>query len=219
MEVAARLPDTVKIDGFDISGDQYAPATSRPKNLHVHIQDCFKPFPAKFIGSFDIVYGRFWLCLVNNPDAAVLLKNMISLLKPGGYLQWLEPLPLSAKAVHPSSKATSAAVDHLAVHWHKPTESKTYDWIEQLPELYREQDLEVIAAERIPMMERLRYFWNISLLAGLEDMAQNTSPKFNRPEDLGKWMAELMEGFSNGSYLDTSFTCVVGKKKEDCANG
>ena len=212
LEVAAQLPDTVRIDGFDISGDQFVPATSRPGNLNLHLQDCFKPFPAEFVSSFDVVHARFWLCLVNNPDAPDLLKNMVSLLKPGGYLQWLEPLALAATAVHPFAE-NSAAVDHLASLWHKPTEDKTYDWIENLPALYREQGLEVIAADRIPLKEHLRHAWSQSLLAGIEDGARSDSSSENGvSEDSEVWMSQLVKAFKNGSYVDTPFVCVVGQK-------
>ena len=211
MEVAAQLPDTIRIDGFDISEDQFAPATSRPSNLHSHVQDCFKPFPPEFIGAFDVVYARFWLRLVNNPDAPHLLKNMVSLLKPGGYLQWVEPLPLSVRAVHPSANDSSTAVEDLASNWHQPTKDKTYDWIEKLPELFREQDLEITAADRIPLSKHLRHIWCQSLLAGVEDSASSEGG-LPLPKDQKMWMSQLTKAFANGSYLDTPFICVVGKK-------
>ena len=191
------------------------PATSKPSNLYLHVQDCFKPFPAEFIGSFDIVYARFWLCLVNDPDASDLLKNLISLLKPGGYLQWFEPLPLSAKAVHPSPDHREPAVDRLESHWHKPKPTSTYNWIERLPEAYREQGLEVIAVDRIPILERYRYIWCHSLLAGLEDTAADVKMLgLERSEALKQWIVQLDEAFKNGSYLDTPFLCVVGLKDQ-----
>ena len=219
MEVAAQLPDTARIDAFDISGDQFAPATSRPANLHLHLQDCFKPFPAEFVGSFDIVHARFWLCLVNNPDAPELLKNMVSLLKPGGYVQWLEPLALAAIAVHPPSANNSktAAVDRFTSHWHKPTENKTYDWIENLPDLYRAQGLEVIATDRIPLKQHLRHAWSQSVLATIDDRAaQSASSSENAENGVSEgsevWMLQLIKAFKNASYVDTPFFCVVGRK-------
>lgn len=211
LEVAAQLPKTVRIDAFDISGDQYTPATSRPDNLHLHIQDCFKPFPSEFVGAFDVVYARFWLCIVDNPDAPDLLRNMVSLLKPGGYLQWLEPMVLSARAVN-SSADCSTAVDQLVSHWHKPTETKTYDWIEKLPELYREQNLETIAADRISFPKHLRHAWHQSLLVAFEDRAQTDILTNGLPEDQKIWLSQLIVAFANGSYIDSPFICVVGKK-------
>ena len=214
MEVAAHLPETARIDGFDISGDQYAPATSRPSNLHLHIQDCFKTFSSEFVGAFDVVYARFWLCLVNNPDAPDLLRNMISLLKPGGYLQWLEPLPLSVRGVHPSAEGSNTAIDRLVSHLHKPTENKTYDWIGKLPELFCEQGLEVIAADRILFPKHLRHAWHHSLMVAFDDRAQGDTPSDNGlPEDQKIWISQLMEAFANGSYIDSPFICVVGRKK------
>ena len=67
------------IDGFDISDEQFSPLYSI-SNVRLFTHDCFEPFPTEFIGQYDIVHVRFWLCLVNNPDAPVLLKNLMSLL-------------------------------------------------------------------------------------------------------------------------------------------
>ncbi|KAL8822672.1 MAG: hypothetical protein Q9191_006596 [Dirinaria sp. TL-2023a] len=213
LEVAAELPDTVRIDGFDISADQFAPAQSRPSNVHLHVHDCFKPFPHEFLGSYDVVHARFWLCLVNDPDAADFLKNLVSLLKPGGRLQWFEPLPLSAKAVHPSPDCGDPAVDRYATLSHKPKPTSTYDWVERLPEAYREQGLEVIAIDRIPMLKRYRHIWSQSLLAGLEDTAADVKLLgVERVEALKEWIVQLNEAFKNGSYIDNPFTCVVGRK-------
>ena len=209
--MAAQLPNTVRIDGFDISGDQYTPATSRPDNLHLHIQDCFKPFPSEFVGAFDVVYARFWLCIVNNPDAPDLLRNMVSLLKPGGCLQWLELMALSARAVK-SSADSSTTLDQLVSHWHKPAKTKTYDWIEKLPELYREQNLEVIAADRFSFPQHLRHAWHQSLLLAVEDRARTDILTEGLPEDQRMWMSQLMMAFAKGSYIDQPFICVAGKK-------
>ena len=169
LELAAQLPNTTSIDCFDISAEQFPPITSRPSNVHLHVHDCFKPFPAEFLGSFDMVHARFWLCLVNNPDAPDLLKNLISLLKPGGYLQWFEVLPLSVQAVYPMPDFDRTAVDRMVTLWHKPTPTSTYEWVEQLSDTFREHGLELIASDRVPMLERYRHAWGLSQLAGLED--------------------------------------------------
>ena len=212
-EVAARFPDTVRIDGFDISGDQFAPMTCCPSNLHLHVQDCFKPFSAESVGSFDLVHARFLACVVNNLNAPALLKNMVTLLKPGGYLQWFEALNLSVRAVHPSVDDSSTAVDQLVSYWQKPSENNSNDWIEKLPQLYSEQGLEVVAADRFSLPQYLRHPWCQSLLAGMEDRAEShTSKEDEHAPDQKGWMLGLMKAFANGSYLDVPFICVVGKK-------
>ncbi|MCJ1385651.1 hypothetical protein MMC17_008774 [Xylographa soralifera] len=213
LETAAELPATVKIHGFDISPHQFPPATSLPNNVHLHAHDCFKPFPSTFLRTFDVVHARFWLCLVNNPDAPALLTSLVSLLKPGGYLQWFEPLPLSAQTVRPAPDFESPAVDRLTVQWHKPKPTSTYDWVEGLPEAYRKEGLEVVAADRIPMAQRYRFFWGHSQLAGLEDVAADVKMLgVERSEALKQWIKELDEEMSKGACVDTSFTCVVGRQ-------
>ena len=142
-----------------------------------------------------------------------MLKNLISLLKPGGYLQWMEPLPLLVKAVHPAPGMGDPAMDRLAAQWHKPTDTSTYNWTEGLPQAYREQGLEIVAVDRTPISERYRYFWGHSQLAGLEDIAADVNLLgVEHSEALKKWTVQLNKAFSNGSYIDTLFTCVIGRK-------
>ncbi|MCJ1322225.1 hypothetical protein MMC15_007572 [Xylographa vitiligo] len=213
LETAAELPATVTIHGFDISPHQFPPATSLPANVHLHAHDCFQPFPAAFLHSFDVVHARFWLCLVNDPDAPALLANLVSLLKPGGHLQWFEPLPLSARTVRPAADFPSPAVDRLTVQWHKPKPTSTYDWVEGLPAAYRTQGLQVVAADRIPLPPRYRFFWGHSQLAGLEDVAADVKMLgVERSDALKQWVGELGAEMARGAAVDTAFTCVVGRK-------
>ena len=80
MELAAKLGPSAKIDGFDISPNQYPPEVWRPNNVHLYTQDIFKPFPEASLGQYDIVHVRFMLTLVNNKDAEPLLENLVTLL-------------------------------------------------------------------------------------------------------------------------------------------
>lgn len=150
---------------------------------------------------------------MNDPDAADFLKNLISLLKPGGRLQWFEPLPLSVTAVHPSSGCGDLAVDRYATLSHEPKPTSTYEWVERLPEAYREHGLEVIAIDRIPILKQYHHIWSQSLLAGLEDTAADVKMlDVEHVEALKKWIEQLNEAFKNGSYIGNPFTCVVGRK-------
>ncbi|MCJ1290880.1 hypothetical protein MMC34_002422 [Xylographa carneopallida] len=213
LKTAASLPPNVQIHGFDISPHQFPPATSLPNNLHLHTHDCFQSFAPNFLHSFDVVHAQFWLCLVNDPDAPTLLTNLISLLKPGGYLQWFEPLPLSARTVRPAADFASPAVDRLTAQWHKPKPSSTYDWVESLPRAFRKEGLAVMAADCIPLAPRYRFFWGHSQLAGLEDVAADVEMlRVECAEALKLWIGELNAEMARGACVDTSFICVVGRK-------
>ena len=212
LELAAKLPSSVRIDGFDISPDQFPPPSSRPENLHLHVHDAFTPFAPEYLGAFDVVHARFWLCIVNNPDAPVLLEKLISLLKPGGYLQWFEPLPLSALTVLAEDMLAAPATDRLTNSWHKPKLTSTYEWVEELPEAFKAHGLEVVSDDQIPMLKHYRAVWGHSMLAGLEDTASNVKLLgVEKSEEIRQWIVDLSDEFAQGASLDTTFICVVGK--------
>jgi hypothetical protein len=78
-EVAARVPNA-SFDAVDISADQFPPKSFRPPNVHFWTHNCFEIFPAEYLGRFDIVNARFWLCIVNDDVADKLLDNFLTLL-------------------------------------------------------------------------------------------------------------------------------------------
>jgi chemotaxis methyl-accepting protein methylase len=78
-EVAASLPNA-KFDAVDISADQFPPESFRAPNVHFWTHNCVEPFPDEFLGKFDIVNARFWLCIVNDDVADKLLDNFLTLL-------------------------------------------------------------------------------------------------------------------------------------------
>lgn len=120
-----RLP-SAQVDGFDISDEQFSPLYGF-RNVRLVVHDCFQPFPPEFREQYDIVHARFWLCLVNNPDAPPLLQNLLTLLKPGGYLQWFEPLPLSITVYRPTPDTPTPMMDHHCKVWQKPKETTSYE--------------------------------------------------------------------------------------------
>jgi hypothetical protein len=78
-EVAASLPNA-SFDAVDISADQFPPESFRPPNVRFWTHNCFEPFADEYLGKFDIVNARFWLCIVNDDVADKLLDNFLTLL-------------------------------------------------------------------------------------------------------------------------------------------
>ena len=160
------------------------------------------------------MHARLWLCLLNNPDAPKLLSNLLSLLKPGGYIQWLEPLPLSTRLVHGDPNVDASSVEKLVASWHKPKPTSTYEWVEGIAGLMEGEKVEVLANDKIDMPSQYQYVWAQSQLAGLDDIVEAgiLSGAGASMAGIRKWMEELEEKFKEGVLINTSFTCVVGKK-------
>jgi chemotaxis methyl-accepting protein methylase len=74
------LPPDARIDGFDISGDQFPPKDLMPENLHFYEHDCFQPFAPEFQNQYDVVNIRFFAPVMNSSKVEPVLKNFLSLL-------------------------------------------------------------------------------------------------------------------------------------------
>ncbi len=80
ISLAAQLPTTIHIDGFDISSAQFPPKEWLPRNVHLHEQDVFAPFAAEYWGVYDVVHVRYLSTLVNNRSLGPLIRNLGTLL-------------------------------------------------------------------------------------------------------------------------------------------
>jgi ubiquinone/menaquinone biosynthesis C-methylase UbiE len=90
LDVAKSLPSTCQLTGFDVSSLGFPPAQALPPNVSFQIQDMLLPFPASEIGSYDVVAVRFVSAATTRAEWALAIENVMTLLKPGGWLQWID---------------------------------------------------------------------------------------------------------------------------------
>ncbi|MCJ1261079.1 hypothetical protein MMC22_000943 [Lobaria immixta] len=88
-EVAHELPN-VQLDGFDIDLTQAPPKEWLPSNTRLRHWNIFDDTPDDLLGKYDIVHVRLIVLVVRNSDPRPVIRNLVKLLKPGGYLQWDE---------------------------------------------------------------------------------------------------------------------------------
>ncbi|KAL4864102.1 hypothetical protein BDV12DRAFT_189209 [Aspergillus spectabilis] len=73
--------------GFDISAAQYPEA---PEGIELSIHDVLKPFPAEHHNRYDLVHLRLLITAFGESEIQKAVTNLLTILKPGGYLQWVE---------------------------------------------------------------------------------------------------------------------------------
>ncbi|KAJ5623353.1 hypothetical protein N7490_011958 [Penicillium lividum] len=83
LDLATQLPQTVQMDGYDLSDSQFPHKSFLPTNVSLNILDAFGDVPADLVGKYDVVHLRFWSCIVKGNDPSRLVQ-------PGGYMQWEE---------------------------------------------------------------------------------------------------------------------------------
>ncbi|QDS77200.1 hypothetical protein FKW77_002597 [Venturia effusa] len=91
---------SIDLQGFDISADQYPPPEKLPSNVTLKLANAKTGFPPEYHGKFDIVNIRLLTAaLENEQDWRNVGLNTLALLKPGGYLQWIEGTLAQASTV------------------------------------------------------------------------------------------------------------------------
>ena len=90
LDVAKSLPTTCQLTGFDFTTSAFPPAQTWPVNVAFKLQDMSLPFPPSEIGTYDIVAVRFVSSATARADWTRMVENLTTLLKPGGWLQWID---------------------------------------------------------------------------------------------------------------------------------
>ena len=85
----ARDLASARLVGFDISLEQCPPKEWLPSNITFQQLDLFAGIPAEWSGKFDVVHVRLILLVVQD-DPRSIARNLLKMLKPGGFLQWEE---------------------------------------------------------------------------------------------------------------------------------
>ena len=95
--------------GFDVNAKAFTKSPERGVQLVEH--DCTKPFDERYYDRFDLVNMRALAYAVPEEGFYSLIKNVLRLLRPGGYLQWGESGSKLWKAI-PVDSESSPAEEH-----------------------------------------------------------------------------------------------------------
>ncbi|KAK4503106.1 hypothetical protein PRZ48_006533 [Zasmidium cellare] len=89
LQLASHLP-TATIHAYDLSLAQSPPQPWWPPNTTFSELDIFAPIPPHLQGKYDILCLRHFICVIQSGDPSTLLRQLLKLIKPGGWLQWQE---------------------------------------------------------------------------------------------------------------------------------
>lgn len=84
------MPPTCQFTGFDLTASAFPPPLTWPHNVTFRTQDMLQPFPDAELGTYDVVAVRFVSSATTRADWARAAANLMTLLKPGGWLQWID---------------------------------------------------------------------------------------------------------------------------------
>ncbi|RYP53857.1 hypothetical protein DL769_010444 [Monosporascus sp. CRB-8-3] len=99
-ELVKTLPASAELVGLDCNTAKFPKAL--PENIKLGFVDMYQPFPEELHGRFDVVHIRLIICAAKKGMGVWLASNILSLLRPGGWLVWAEAADLHAAAQPPS---------------------------------------------------------------------------------------------------------------------
>lgn len=99
-ELAATLPKSAELVGLDFDTSKFP--KELPPNIRFGYGDMYEPFPEELHGRFDVVHVRFILYAARKGMGVWLAKNLLSVLRPGGWLVWADAGDFQATFEPPS---------------------------------------------------------------------------------------------------------------------
>ncbi|KAL2824394.1 hypothetical protein BDW59DRAFT_172918 [Aspergillus cavernicola] len=193
--------------GFGISAAQFPPA---PEGIELSVHDVLKPFPAKHHNRYDFVHSNF--------QAAV--TNMLTILKPGGRLQWVEidftELFNAESTLHPKAVETVQLWgDYIQQNNISQSAPKA------LYSAFEKVDLVNVVNRSFPVRGRedlkiraqnwqLQFFSSVMPLLVLKSGQAANSDLAK--EKAAQIIGDLETAFAEGEVVDVRFSTLVGQK-------
>ncbi|KAJ8131606.1 hypothetical protein O1611_g2019 [Lasiodiplodia mahajangana] len=108
-EIAKTLSPDAELVGLDFDTSKFPAPSSLAPNITLRQANMFEPFPSDLHGRFDVVNIRLIIFALKEGYGTNLVKNLMTLLKPGGYIVWAETGPANYVVLFTSIQPPSLA--------------------------------------------------------------------------------------------------------------
>ncbi|KAF7894318.1 hypothetical protein EAF00_007832 [Botryotinia globosa] len=207
----AKSKTNAQLDGFDISTNQYPHSALLPPNVKLDIIDIFKPVPERLRGQYDVVHISLLCVVVPGGDPRHVLDNVLTLLRPGGYIQWKEVDfgMMACKAATPDL-STSNLKELMRWMYEVPLKKFTsFEWIRQLSSIFQERGITVLDSQLLEPETGIACAWTSMHMNGIKELA-NVAGEGSR-DVLEKYGQAALE-VQRGAYISMMLVNVIGRK-------
>jgi SAM-dependent methyltransferase len=130
LDTAHEFPNAI-LDGIDINLTRLPPAAWRPSNIHrLFDWNFYDEVPAELEERYDVIHLRLLLLTIANRDPGPVIRNVIKLLKPGGWIQWDDLSTAHTYVEKADSGLSTPALDKIREFVHS---DGRHDWVFDLP--------------------------------------------------------------------------------------
>ncbi|KAJ5817493.1 hypothetical protein N7447_007501 [Penicillium robsamsonii] len=99
------------LHGYDISPALFPPNSTLEANIDLRVLDAKHPIPSELIGYYDVVHVRNISMGLMPDEWPALVTNLVTLLKPGGVLQWVECDALHVQHLGTDADSTTGTLE------------------------------------------------------------------------------------------------------------
>lgn len=208
--VALELPHA-ELDGFDLSLTQCPPIQWLPSNIRLQEWNVFDEPTAQMEVRYDIVHTRLIYCVVQDEDARPILRNLMRLLKPGGWLQWDE-----LNVEHSFLMRTETGVQSPVMDKTLEALKQKGKWVNRLPESMAASGLCDVAFQEFEERKDLaKAFFDVNL-AKDEEMANNALKGTEEGTRLLSMIGKMFEESLGGVVICTpKIVCTARKGDQE----
>ncbi|KAF2476362.1 uncharacterized protein BDR25DRAFT_277426 [Lindgomyces ingoldianus] len=220
-EMAKSSPSTYQFDGYDISSAQFQSTDTLPPNVSLNSESDFKKsYPENLVGTYDLVNIRLIIISMGEGVWESTLRNVLTLLKPGGAIQWIEGDFFVARGFRGSS-STSSGGHFLTLGQLKLNgtlkERFGYNfpnWMNMFTEAgLQNVEEDVLSTDRLP--EQRSDFTEIGLGAvfgGLKNLSSTKTEGYWTEQEVGEYRQKAIEDMKSGAYLRWDLHVSIGFK-------
>ncbi|KAI9036026.1 class I SAM-dependent methyltransferase [Aspergillus affinis] len=201
-----------EIDGFDVSFDQCPQAQWLPKNTSLRYLDLYQSLPDDLHGVYDIIHLRLFLVVIRDDDPVPVLRNLVKMLKPGGWIQWAD------------HNLDSWTVETIAPDVPSPAMEKMRDmmvntglgrWVPRLHDTFSEQGLIDVRKDFYPIAPHSRLYWSQLQLNSNEEysyLGMDNSTQDAVGPQYRNLIAQAAEEGRNGAAFNFTLEVTIGRK-------
>ncbi|KAI1113872.1 S-adenosyl-L-methionine-dependent methyltransferase [Nemania sp. NC0429] len=217
LRIHPTYPDA-SLEGYDISTALYPPPSSLSANISLGELDLKLPFPEHMHGKYDLVHVRMLILAMLPEEWEPVVRNLTTLLKPGGYLQWEECEHVHATWVQGAPDSRVEKAKYIGDLFQNSLRGRLAHGWNTLPDHMRAAGLtsvtsDVFDSERAPQIRKRSTVTIVNLVFTWAHMVNSKTPSgsmFN--DDLNNLRREVLEEVESGTYLRYNVHVACGRK-------
>ncbi|KAJ5087659.1 hypothetical protein N7456_011275 [Penicillium angulare] len=195
IDVARQLPHA-QLDGLDIDLTQAPQPEWLPSNITLSHWDLFNDIPAGMEAKYDVVHVRLLVLVLSGLDPMPVIRRLLQLVKPGGYIQWdeLDCVNMRVKKLDSAADESAPALEEIKEASHA---GGRHDWALDLPRLLTEggfQDAKIDYYDDPP--ELVRAFNDLHLLT-MQEFASKLENR-GQHEAAARFVHLIQTGYQEG---------------------